>query len=449
MPQIQMNKSKNLSVEGAYELFIRKCRVKNLSQASITSYQNKVQPFVDYCNGGLISSITIDTVDGFTNLLKTEHNVNDVSVVSYLRSVRAFLYYCMECNYMTTFKIHLPKAQKEIKETYSNEQLEKLLAKPDINTCSFAEFKTWVFENYMLATGNRLSTALNVHINGPYLATKKIGKNNPKAEQIEKENKLRMDWNREVDRAIISEVSMDDILQIKREHITEPVKRSIERYGNKPETLSLILNMAIAELVLLITKVLEAIKGIHSRQQRENAPEDKNKAQKQDSGILTADALPPEPVMTPEAAAYPKLKKIKTELDSQNAIIFEAEKLRGSLEIEMSNLKGLAKLTRKGDLQRKIDEKTDYINRLKVGLSNMVRNSGFENMNEFLLTFRECRNAYTDYQRQYESWKNACRKPDTPTHKDEKLSDKLARLQREAAERQNSISRQTKNRGAR
>ena len=62
---------------------------------------------------------------------------------------------------------------------------------------------------------------------------------------------------------------------------------------------------------------------------------------------------------------------------------------------------------------------------------------------------RPCRNAYTDYQRQYESWKNACRKPDTPTHKDEKLSDKLARLQREAAENQNSISRQTKNKGAR
>ena len=56
-------------------------------------------------------------------------------------------------------------------------------------------------------------------------------------------------------------------------------------------------------------------------------------------------------------------------------------RIRGSLEIEMSNLKGLAKLTRKGDLQRKIDEKTDYINRLKVGISNMVRNSGFENMN--------------------------------------------------------------------
>ncbi len=34
-------------------LFIRKCRVKNLSQASIVSYENKIHPFVDYCEGGL------------------------------------------------------------------------------------------------------------------------------------------------------------------------------------------------------------------------------------------------------------------------------------------------------------------------------------------------------------------------------------------------------------
>lgn len=159
-----MNSSKNLSVESAYELFIRKCRVKNLSEATITSYNNKVIPFVEFCNGGDISAVTVDTVDAFTDMLKKEHNVNDVSVVSYLRSVRAFLYYCMECNYMTSFKIHLPKCNKEIKEIYTDEQLEKLLKKPDTNTCSFTEYKTWVFENYLIATGNRLSTALNVQI---------------------------------------------------------------------------------------------------------------------------------------------------------------------------------------------------------------------------------------------------------------------------------------------
>ena len=162
--QIQMNHQKVLKVADAYDLFIRKCRVKNLSDATIQSYNTKIKPFIDYCNGGNIVSVTIDTVDGFTDMLKTEHHVNDVSVVSYLRSVRAFLYYCMECNYMATFKIHLPKAQKAIKEIYSDEDLEKLLVKPNTNTCSFTEYKTWVFENYMIATGNRLSTALNVHI---------------------------------------------------------------------------------------------------------------------------------------------------------------------------------------------------------------------------------------------------------------------------------------------
>lgn len=162
--KITMNSSQNLSVESAYELFIRKCRVKNLSEATITSYNNKVIPFVEFCNGGDISAVTVDTVDAFTDMLKKEHNVNDVSVVSYLRSVRAFLYYCMECNYMTSFKIHLPKCNKEIKEIYTDEQLEKLLKKPDTNTCSFTEYKTWVFENYLIATGNRLSTALNVQI---------------------------------------------------------------------------------------------------------------------------------------------------------------------------------------------------------------------------------------------------------------------------------------------
>ena len=65
---------------------------------------------------------------------------------------------------MTSFKIHLPKCNKEIKEIYTDEQLEKLLKKPDTNTCSFTEYKTWVFENYLIATGNRLSTALNVQI---------------------------------------------------------------------------------------------------------------------------------------------------------------------------------------------------------------------------------------------------------------------------------------------
>ena len=302
--------------------------------------------------------------------------------------------------------------------------------------------------------------------NGPYLATKKIGRNNPKAEQIEQDNKLRMDWNREVDRAIISNVPMDDILQIKREHITEPIKRSIEIYGNKPQRLALILNMAITELVLLISKVFEAARAIRNKilhtdvtnaektdfasnivvdntdntSAIEESTKVENKITTQEETIKEVNVTKPDkPVMTPEAATYPKLKKIKAELDNQNNLIFQAEQQRGNLEIELSDLKGLAKLTRKADLQRKIDEKTDYINRLKIGLSNMVRNYGFENMNEFYLSYKESQNAYAEYQQEVDDWKKSNDNAETPMNKTEMMSEKLARLQKDVGKfRQNN-----------
>lgn len=65
--------------------------------------------------------------------------------------------------------------------------------------------------------------------------------------------------------AIISDVPMDYILQIKREHITESIKRSIELHGNRPQRLALILNMAITELVLLISKMLEVAGTIRNK----------------------------------------------------------------------------------------------------------------------------------------------------------------------------------------
>ena len=94
--------------------------------------------------------------------------------------------------------------------------------------------------------------------NGMYLATKKIGKNNPKAAEIEADNMERVRWNQAVDRALISGVSEEDILDVKREKISKEVKRSIELYGNNPSFLVGIIRLAIQALELLVSKVLLA-----------------------------------------------------------------------------------------------------------------------------------------------------------------------------------------------
>ena len=54
---------------------------------------------------------------------------------------------------------------------------------------------------------------------GVYLAMKKIGKNNPKAEEIKADNAARQEWNRTVDVALVEGVPEEDILKIKQEKI--------------------------------------------------------------------------------------------------------------------------------------------------------------------------------------------------------------------------------------
>jgi len=70
----------------------------------------------------------------------------------------------MDEGYMERFPIRLLKKESKIKETYTDDELNLLLKKPDLKTCTFAEFRSWVMANYFLGTGNRLKTALNLKV---------------------------------------------------------------------------------------------------------------------------------------------------------------------------------------------------------------------------------------------------------------------------------------------
>lgn len=132
MKKIAMSKKSNLSIEDAFELFIRKCKTKNLTDLSTSSYQKKMIHFYEFVDkGDPIESITKDTVDDYILWLRENTETNDITINSYLRSVRAFLYFCMKNKYIPTFKIQLIKAEKKIKETYTDEELIRLLEKKD------------------------------------------------------------------------------------------------------------------------------------------------------------------------------------------------------------------------------------------------------------------------------------------------------------------------------
>ena len=165
MEKIKMAKRETITVQEGFNQFITKCKIKNLTDESIKSYNEKVKHFITYYGEEEpLQFVTQETVDNFILWLHDNRTCGSISINSYLRSLRAFLYFCMDKGYIPHFKIQLIKAEKKLKETYSDTELEKLLKKPDINNCDFREYEVWVLENYLLGTGNRISTALELKV---------------------------------------------------------------------------------------------------------------------------------------------------------------------------------------------------------------------------------------------------------------------------------------------
>lgn len=61
-------------------------------------------------------------------------------------------------------ELPLPKADKSLTETYTDEELYELLKKPNLKKCSFTEYKCWVIVNFLLSTGMRQNSLVNVRL---------------------------------------------------------------------------------------------------------------------------------------------------------------------------------------------------------------------------------------------------------------------------------------------
>lgn len=228
--------------------------------------------------------------------------------------------------------------------------------------------------------------------NSPYLATKKIGKNNPMEEQIKADNEVRREWNRSVDRAIVSGVPEEDISRIKKEKITENVRNSIDLYGDRPELLASIIKLAIAVLEFLINRIMLAAVGVAEKMLDIVPAEGRN---------IEAKTYP---TMSPLAEKYLNLQNIYDELQKQNEAIFAQEHKRRELEIELSECNGAFKARKRGGLQNQIYELIKQIDNMKRYLSSIVQRHGYDNVRDFYSTYYAAKGEYADYVKDVEEW---------------------------------------------
>lgn len=161
--------------------------------------------------------------------------------------------------------------------------------------------------------------------NGIYLQMKKIGKNNPKAEQIEKDNEVRAMWNETVDRALISGVPENEIMKVKQTEINQKVKTSIQNSGRKPALYADLIRMAIYTLEVLITKAFKVALGLIKKSSglRNDEAEKISIKAPCDRGMITNEKRMDKPVQSILASNYPRLSEIHDKLDRQNQAIFQ------------------------------------------------------------------------------------------------------------------------------
>jgi len=92
--------------------------------------------------------------------------------------------------------------------------------------------------------------------NSAYLPTKKIGKNNPMAQEIREQNQMKDKWNDLVFRAECMDVPREALKEVKTELITKPVRESIVKAGGKkdPAAFKEILARAVNTMVVMVKR---------------------------------------------------------------------------------------------------------------------------------------------------------------------------------------------------
>lgn len=159
-----MIRKSGLTFEEGCDLYLNNCKERNLRQGTINHYRQSYTQFYKYFDkemslSGFNEKMYKDYVLHLREALK-----NDVSINSYLRDLITTMHFLMKEGYVEHFQMKAIKVDKTNVETYTDTELKLLLAKPDLRTCSFTEYKCWVMTNFLFSTGVRQRSLINIQV---------------------------------------------------------------------------------------------------------------------------------------------------------------------------------------------------------------------------------------------------------------------------------------------
>ena len=89
--------------------------------------------------------------------------MNPISINFYITQIKVFANWLIKNEYCEPFEIKLIKTQEAQIKTLSDEEVEMLLERPSM-WGRFSPYRSWVIINFILATGARASTVMNLKV---------------------------------------------------------------------------------------------------------------------------------------------------------------------------------------------------------------------------------------------------------------------------------------------
>ena len=229
---------------------------------------------------------------------------------------------------------------------------------------------------------------------GPYLATKKIGKNNPMEDEIRADNQVRQEWNHVVDQVLIAGGTIEEVTDFKREEVVQKVAASIKEHSDEPSLLAAVILRAID----ILKEFLQILMDNEEPMQSEpifpagaRAANDKKKGLRPDS--------------SKEEAEYRYLDGIYQKLIKANRKQFALQKQKESVQVVLDQTpRGMFHRKERKALQERIDGLDRQIGLVRSQLSMIPKQNGFESVTELKTAYINAKKILEEARRKQAEW---------------------------------------------
>ena len=245
--------------------------------------------------------------------------------------------------------------------------------------------------------------------NGVYLPTKKIGKNNPKAAEIETDNAARQEWNRTADMALISGISEAKILEVKQTEIHDKASQSIKSKGWLPNLFRGI-----------VTKAKDFLQN-----------------------LIQEKDMPPKPTLDINMAEFRTMQKLMIKAqDKAKEIRHLQDTVLPKLKQQLADTKRIFKGKERKALTEQIQRTEKEIAEKLDKLPDVLKEDGYPDVQAFMATYRKAEAVVEQYNRDLAAWEREVRENRRPAEKErltppekKSIRDQLRRLQAESRQR--------------